>query len=235
MGEGADELWIARDGVAPIVLTRRDDTSSDIAHEVRITGVELRHRWSAPWDDDTPVASVTRVADGIASSFPLVEASATTDGDDALVRFSAPVLHEGLNRQAFLLTLSSVLKAAQLLTVVRTRRAEELRDWKGFEDAAEQQRRERQRLVDGLARAGPDQATQPLAPVGPTGPRAWSPTHQIASRAQAWVEPDPSSAVAGVVDPGIPVEVLERRGEWCRIRCSNDWSAWVDGRLVTPS
>ncbi|OEJ97563.1 SH3 domain-containing protein [Streptomyces thermolilacinus] len=34
------------------------------------------------------------------------------------------------------------------------------------------------------------------------------------------------------LDPFLPVQLLERMGDWARVLCSNGWSAWVDGRLL---
>ena len=48
--------------------------------------------------------------------------------------------------------------------------------------------------------------------------------------------PDPTAPVAARLDPGLPVAVTQRQGDWARIVCSNGWEAWVDGRLlVAPS
>lgn len=44
--------------------------------------------------------------------------------------------------------------------------------------------------------------------------------------------PDPSAPLAARLDPGLPVAVTERRGDWARIVCANGWEAWVDGRLL---
>jgi hypothetical protein len=51
----------------------------------------------------------------------------------------------------------------------------------------------------------------------------------------AWPGPDGSSPPAANLDPGLDVMVLERRGEWAHIRCSNGWEAWVDGRRLVES
>ncbi|HKH26193.1 MAG TPA: hypothetical protein VKB11_03555 [Acidimicrobiia bacterium] len=51
----------------------------------------------------------------------------------------------------------------------------------------------------------------------------------------AWNEPDGSVAPAANLDAGLDVMLLERRGEWARIRCSNGWEAWVDGRRLIHS
>jgi hypothetical protein len=34
------------------------------------------------------------------------------------------------------------------------------------------------------------------------------------------------------LDALLPVQLLERRGDWGHVLCSNGWSAWVDGRLL---
>ncbi|OKI13145.1 hypothetical protein [Streptomyces sp. CB03911] len=46
-----------------------------------------------------------------------------------------------------------------------------------------------------------------------------------------WTAPDPSHPSARL-DPLLPVQLLDRQGDWSRIVCSNGWSAWVDGRLL---
>jgi hypothetical protein len=51
----------------------------------------------------------------------------------------------------------------------------------------------------------------------------------------AWPGPDGSAPPAANLDPGLDVMVLERRGEWAHIRCSNGWEAWVDGRRLVVS
>ena len=46
----------------------------------------------------------------------------------------------------------------------------------------------------------------------------------------AWPVPDGTGPPAAVLDPGLDVEVFERRADWAHIRCSNGWEAWIDGR-----
>ena len=49
----------------------------------------------------------------------------------------------------------------------------------------------------------------------------------------AWSVPDPTAAPVARLDPGLRVHVLEQRHEgWAHVRCSNGWSAWVDGRSL---
>ncbi|MDH6131302.1 hypothetical protein P3T37_000671 [Kitasatospora sp. MAA4] len=46
-----------------------------------------------------------------------------------------------------------------------------------------------------------------------------------------WADPDPAHPSARL-DPLLPVQLAELRGDWAQVRCSNGWSAWVDGRLL---
>jgi hypothetical protein len=51
----------------------------------------------------------------------------------------------------------------------------------------------------------------------------------------AWSAPDPDLAPVALLDPGLPVELIERHDSgWGLIRCSNGWIGWVDARLLAP-
>ncbi|MGR8012023.1 hypothetical protein [Streptomyces hypolithicus] len=58
------------------------------------------------------------------------------------------------------------------------------------------------------------------------------PTHVVPPNGlPAWESPDVSRPTEPL-DPLLPVQVLDRRGDWGLIACANGWSAWVDGRLL---
>ncbi|WP_413470921.1 hypothetical protein [Streptomyces peucetius] len=60
------------------------------------------------------------------------------------------------------------------------------------------------------------------------------PTHVVPQAGMpAWEAPDVSRPTTPL-DPLLPVQLAERRGDWGRIVCANNWSAWVDGRLLVP-
>ncbi|MFG2755673.1 hypothetical protein [Streptomyces wuyuanensis] len=68
--------------------------------------------------------------------------------------------------------------------------------------------------------------TEPAAVPG------FSPTHVVPGDGlPTWQAPDVSSPSAPL-DPFLPVELVDRRGDWGRIMCANGWTAWVDGRLL---
>ncbi|KPI13420.1 protein of unknown function DUF1058 [Actinobacteria bacterium OK074] len=46
--------------------------------------------------------------------------------------------------------------------------------------------------------------------------------------------PDPDAPAAATLDALLPVQLVDRRGDWGRVVCANGWSAWVDGRLLVP-
>lgn len=58
------------------------------------------------------------------------------------------------------------------------------------------------------------------------------PTHVVPPGGlPAWEAPDPSYPTVAL-DALLPVQLLERRGDWGRVLCANGWSAWIDGRLL---
>lgn len=62
-----------------------------------------------------------------------------------------------------------------------------------------------------------------------------TPTHMVPQAGlPAWTDADASTTPAAHLDPGLEVQVLTRWGDWAYIRCSNNWSAWVDGRRLHP-
>lgn len=64
-----------------------------------------------------------------------------------------------------------------------------------------------------------------------TTPGFW-PTHVVPRDGMpAWEAPDPARPTVPL-DPLLPVQLVERRGDWGRIVCANGWSAWVDGRCL---
>nr|WSZ19949.1 hypothetical protein OH837_44945 [Streptomyces canus] len=56
------------------------------------------------------------------------------------------------------------------------------------------------------------------------------PTHVVPGQGMpAWDAPDPARPTVAL-DPLLPVQLSERRGDWAHVLCANGWSAWVDGR-----
>ncbi|MFJ6618863.1 hypothetical protein ACIQOW_14960 [Kitasatospora sp. NPDC091335] len=61
---------------------------------------------------------------------------------------------------------------------------------------------------------------------------AFRPTHVAPPDGLAsWAAPDPARPSARL-DALLPLQLLDRRGDWAMVGCSNGWTAWVDGRLL---
>ncbi|GAA0646039.1 hypothetical protein GCM10009535_24550 [Streptomyces thermocarboxydovorans] len=64
-----------------------------------------------------------------------------------------------------------------------------------------------------------------------TGP-GFRPTHVVPTGGlPTWESPDPGRPSVPL-DPLLPVQLLQRQGDWGHVLCSNGWSAWVDARRL---
>jgi hypothetical protein len=51
----------------------------------------------------------------------------------------------------------------------------------------------------------------------------------------AWANPDPSAAPVTQLSPWLDLMLVEAYPNgWARVRASNGWLGWVDGRLLIP-
>jgi hypothetical protein len=67
------------------------------------------------------------------------------------------------------------------------------------------------------------------------GTPVWQPTHRVPEDGtRSWAAPDPSAPERSRLAGRLPVAVVERRGAWARVRASNGWTGWVDGRRLRP-
>jgi hypothetical protein len=221
-----EELWITSGDVEPRLVIRQSDVGTwDVVYERRLAASELSAQWDAPWETELSTAIVGRAVREIACGFPLVASETRDDGGDVVVRFRAPLYDEGLTRQAFVLTVSPVLKATEAFDLALARRAEERKN---------EQQELIERMTEATATPG---VTDPVAPV-PSTPAsadtvpaaAWSPTHVVKRNAKAWAEPDPAGASAGTLKRRVEVQVTERLGDWAHVVTSNGWSGWIDSR-----
>ncbi|MFE1172571.1 hypothetical protein [Streptomyces sp. NPDC058773] len=58
------------------------------------------------------------------------------------------------------------------------------------------------------------------------------PSHVVPPEGMAsWSAPD-TTRPSAPLDPLLPVQIVDRRGDWALALCSNGWSTWVDGRLL---
>jgi hypothetical protein len=60
----------------------------------------------------------------------------------------------------------------------------------------------------------------------------WAPTHRVGDEGlPAFTTPSSSDLVA-MLDPGLPLVVEERLGDWAHVRAENGWQGWVDARRL---
>jgi hypothetical protein len=63
----------------------------------------------------------------------------------------------------------------------------------------------------------------------------WAPTHRVPENGvPAWPTPDGSGPPAATLDATLDLTVVERLGDWERVRAVNGWTGWVDARLLVP-
>ncbi|WP_063804243.1 hypothetical protein [Streptomyces roseifaciens] len=75
-------------------------------------------------------------------------------------------------------------------------------------------------------------STVPLSPGSASGIPGFLPTHVVPPGGLAtWTAPD-GTVPTQPLDPLLPVRLVERRGEWGQVMCSNGWAAWTDARLL---
>ena len=56
-----------------------------------------------------------------------------------------------------------------------------------------------------------------------------------ASGLPAWAVPDASSTIVAQLEPGTPVQLIERLGDWGRVACPNGVSLWTDASRLAPA
>jgi len=93
-----------------------------------------------------------------------------------------------------------------------------------------------QRVPTGILQLLPfTMETQTEAPAlaAPPG-RRYAPTHRVPETGMAaWSRPDPALQPEHALAAGLDVMVTEQRADgWAHVVFSNDWEAWVDGRLL---
>lgn len=69
----------------------------------------------------------------------------------------------------------------------------------------------------------------PTAPAGP----GWQPTHRVPEGGLLGYT-EPGSSTSTPLDAGLPVQVVERVGDWAQVVAWTGWSGWVDGRRLLP-
>jgi DNA-directed RNA polymerase subunit RPC12/RpoP len=121
---GAPRFTIKPDG--------RESTWS-ITHERQLSSAIVDSQWGIGGHDDSPISRLTKTIHRLATGFLVLHAEVFQDGSDVVIEFTAPIYGEGLTKQAFALTLSSVMKAVEAFDLLIAQRAEQVAALKEFE------------------------------------------------------------------------------------------------------
>jgi hypothetical protein len=97
-----------------------------VQHTRHLSTAELATSWRDPSNVATPSAELRTAVAFVAERFPLVVGDVSEDQTGAVVTFSAVVFDEQLCRQAFALTVSSLVKAAAMFDAGAQARAQQL-------------------------------------------------------------------------------------------------------------
>lgn len=89
----------------------------------------------------------------------------------------------------------------------------------------------------GAVNLGPQaaclQCHAPLPPPAAPAGASWQPTHRVPEGGMpAYAEP--GAAASMTLDAGLPVQLVERAGDWARVVAWTGWTGWVDGRALVP-
>ena len=70
-------------------------------------------------------------------------------------------------------------------------------------------------------------------PPPPQAAPEFVPTHKVpVGGMQATLIPDPKAETLTMLDAGLPLLLLEERGDWAHVRAENGWEGWVDARRL---
>ena len=108
------------------VIRWRTPTVMDAYVARRVSPAELATHWRDPSNASLPIEQLRAAVRHVAGAFPLVVGDVSEDSGGAIVYFSAVLFDEQLPRQAFALTVSSVLKAVDAFDAGTKARAEQL-------------------------------------------------------------------------------------------------------------
>ncbi len=245
---GFGPLALARDGAAWIATFEGARATVSVDGPTVRVGSRVSIEWptehASPDEVDTRVALAFRE---LALSRPELCTIHADDGRESISvtmwidAGSASML--GL-AQCVRLTIALSAVAATTVTQIRNGLAAEARAMAAAHAVADDVQRARRML--GLADDADADAARPGAPPSmsapPTGPPpgpptatvgAFAPTHTTPRQgARTWPSPDVSHPEGPTLPAGLHVQVTEVRGAWAHVRCSNDWTAWLDGRLL---
>jgi hypothetical protein len=119
----ADAPW---SGNHEFVVRPADAASWTISHDRHISPTELEAQWRVPDSSVAPTETVSQAVTQLVCGFPLVGAVVVPAGKGVAVTLSSVVYDEGLTRQAFVLTMSALTKAAEAFRIATQARGQQM-------------------------------------------------------------------------------------------------------------
>jgi hypothetical protein len=157
------ELYVSLpiSGAARFTIRRDRKDVWSITHQRPLAASILNSNWGIGAQSETPISLLTKAVRRLATGFPLLQAEVIPRGSDVVIEFNVPVYAEALTQQAFVLSLSSVMKAVEAFDLLAAQRAEQIAALKEFEvKEAELKKRNEEDLAKLMA-PGPEQSPRP--------------------------------------------------------------------------
>lgn len=136
----AAELQVGLPSLGAPLFTIKSERSDfwRITHQCRIADSTVNSEWGIGEPSESPISLLTKAVQHLATGFPLLSVQVSQSESNVVIEFKAPIYGDGLTRQAFMLTVSSVVKSVEAfnaLSAHRTRQIEVLKELKVKEDA----------------------------------------------------------------------------------------------------
>lgn len=104
-----------------------------ITHQRRIADSTVNSEWGIGEPPEPPIALLTKAVQHLAMGFPLLSAQVSRSESNVVIEFKAPIYGDGLTRQAFMLTVSSVVKSVEAFDALSAHRTRQIEVWKELE------------------------------------------------------------------------------------------------------
>lgn len=137
----ADILQVALPALNAPVFTIKSERTDwwQITHQRRIAGSKVNSEWEIGGEpSEPPITRLTIAVQHLATGFPLLSVHVSRSEPNVVIEFKAPIHGDGLSRQAFMLTVSSIVKSVEAfdaLSAHRVRQIQVLKELKAEEDA----------------------------------------------------------------------------------------------------
>jgi rubrerythrin len=110
---------------------------ADISCQRRVPNADVQALWGEPDQPEEAAGRFAEVVGNLGNAFPLLAVTITKGEKETVVDFESPLHTEGLNRQAYALTVSGVMKAAETFDMIQEERSRQTEAWASLEEEAD--------------------------------------------------------------------------------------------------